>query len=232
MSVSDLAKPVSELGSDSDLRNMACAALSRGWSACTGDITTAAVRAERLGWTTAPSRLGGRGLETLHATDQAGAHRNSMSARAGLGKQPLHSDGAHHRVPPDLVLLAVKGVSEVPTFLWPLGMDGEAPWDALRNGLFSVRGGSQRFLTPALQDGLLRFDPTCMTPEDSQARESARFLSNRLGSAVRHSWDRPRTILLINNRRVLHARDSVPLGTHRTMMRIAFHTSGHKEALV
>ena len=223
MSAKALGHSAGEVETDSELRTVASAALNNGWTVCTGNLPTLVARAGRLGWRVAGSRLGTSGIETLHSIDQASAHPNSMSARVGRSEQPLHSDGAHHRVPPNLVCLASEIETEVPTFLWALGREADIPWEALEHGLFSVRGGSKPFLSSALRDGLLRFDPICMTPEDARARESSEFLLSRLGRAVRHEWQKPRQILVIDNRRVLHARGRVPAGTHRSIGRVAFH---------
>lgn len=181
-------------------------------------------QASVLGWSLVPSRKGGPSEDLLTPQAPEQASRRSLSAQFGLGAQPLHSDGAHHLIPPDVVFLSVDHPSQVPTVLWRLpstGLGSEIMQDLL-HGLFTVRSGNEAFLAPALERGRVRYDPACMTPGDPRSRRVAEFFSD-VGAAAttQHEWTTDGVILAIDNRRVLHARASALDEPTRSMHRIA-----------
>lgn len=212
------------------LQELITAALSDGW-ATTTDLRWADGTIENtvrmFGYTLLPTRGRGLKIEVLTPTDQADAHPNSLSARYGTGQQPLHTDGAHHEEPPEVILLSSQQPSAVPTLLWRFPPTGERPKEIehdLREGLFTVRSGHSAFLAHAI-DGLydtrVRYDPGCMSPADGRARRVAAFIGESEKDATPVGWDSPGIVLAINNRKVLHARGDATDEPEREIERVA-----------
>ena len=153
-----------------------------------------------------------------------------MSAVHGRGEQPLHTDGAHMLEPPDVVVLFAKKPSTTPTLLWSpyaeltnLDYPSIRGLSSLDGGLFLVQSGNDRFLASAHADGRFRYDPVCMTPCDERAREVARHFREAQADAHQHQWAEHGQVLLINNRRALHARGGVSENDDgRILTRIAY----------
>lgn len=169
-----------------------------------------AVAMHNLEWT----QSGSSQAQTLRPMRAGDAPRRSLSAIVGHGQQPFHTDGAHLATPPDIVVLHSEEVTPTATLL--LGPLPEFPFlnaeqaEALRNGIFTVRGNDGAFLASALQGRRLRYDPGCMTPSDNLARAVGDYFTDfEEALIVRHEWNTPNTLLLIDNRRMLHARAEV-----------------------
>ncbi|MDP3953194.1 hypothetical protein [Microbacterium sp.] len=196
---------------------------TNGIAATDGGLERLEREARVAGWTPVASRRGGKEIEILEPTKEEDAHRRSLSARYGTGRQPLHSDCAHHRVPPGLLLLSVDEPSDVPTLLWGFEsalFSGQQLAD-MRDGLFTVRAGSSAFLAPALDRGHLRFDPVCMTPSDPRAARTAALLADVTQSSTPFNWNVAGRVLAINNHRFLHARDDASGEPSRAIKRLA-----------
>lgn len=171
-----------------------------------------------------PTRSGEADISELKPVSKEGARPASLSAQVGLERQPLHTDGAHLRRVPDVVVLWSESTSTTPTLVWP------NPLEAIRGvddtGVFMVTPGKgERWLAPALEEGRLRFDPGCMTPCDAMARALDAALKAPPADAVKEvAWDAPGTVLVLRNRRVLHGRAAVADGdADRVLHRIAFY---------
>lgn len=187
------------------------------------------VEARLSGWIPVATRAGEQETSVLRPKDQGQAHPHSISAVHGLGEQPLHVDGSHMFRPPDVVILVPETTSSTPTNLWRLPGTGELQHiDSLWNGLFVVGSGRFAFLSPALEvtrgGRKLRFDPTIMEPADARAHEAARYLREAQNDAHAFQWTDPHSVLVINNRAVLHGRAAVALGDGaRKLTRHAFY---------
>ncbi|WTW95416.1 TauD/TfdA family dioxygenase [Streptomycetaceae bacterium NBC_01309] len=200
-----------------------------GWAVAAGTLAQVQMEAAVLHWTMVPTRRGGPAVATLRPTSPAEAQPNSLSARYGMGPQPLHTDGAHLVHPPDVVILACESTSTTPTRLWNEMIHG--PWvkgaaDAVQHGVFLVNGGNDSFFATAYAKQRLRFDPGCMTPCDARARALVEFFKEATDNAIEHQWTEPGQVLLINNRRVLHARASAADDPQREIKRISFRLNG------
>ena len=151
-----------------------------------------------------------------------------MSAVHGLEEQPLHTDGAHLERPPDWIALIVEKPNSTPTKLWrPRSGSRPVPWEALVNGVFLVKNGSERFLASIKEGDRIRYDPTCMTPCDLRAVQAAAFFVTAEAEVEEHQWRRDNEILLIDNREALHGRKAVTDPVDRDTRvghRLAFHT--------
>jgi len=192
-----------------------------------GSIDAIRREATRLGLTEVPIRHGGPRVTTLRPLDRDEAPANSLSARYGKGEQPLHTDGAHLRIPPDIVVLTCTGTSRTPTRLWRMTHGVYSPMapNHVVHGVFLVSGGRESFFSTAYSDHRFRYDPGCMVPCDARARETVRYFEAALESAVDHTWNEPNTVLVIDNRKVLHARASAINDSDREIQRIKFYLS-------
>lgn len=179
------------------------------------------------GWSEVPVRRGDKPVSVLRPVETDAAHLRSLSARYGLGDQPLHTDGAHLAGPPDIVVLAVSAPSQTPTRLWAYDLVTRRPEDppraAVSHGMFLVHAGRDSFHVPVLDGDRWRYDPGCMTPCDERARHVDEYLAAQLACASTWEWADAGQALVIDNRAVLHARAAVADGDQdREATRVAF----------
>jgi alpha-ketoglutarate-dependent taurine dioxygenase len=93
----------------------------------------------------------------------------------------------------------------------------------LEHGVFAVLAGKNSFYSTAYVRGTFRFDPGCMVPCDQRSHQTVKYFEHALGESVEHAWDSPGKILVIDNRRTLHARASAEAEPDREMQRLALH---------
>lgn len=214
----------------SDIREALSKVLDRNWISVDCDPADVEHAALQLGWSPAAVRAGGRARALLRPTTPETAQPRSLSALYGLGEQPLHTDGAHLHVTPDVVVLHCNGVSDTATVLLAPDehpdMVVENDW---RQGVFITRSGADRWLSTALGPRGYRLDPGCMSPLDSIAKRVLQQAQRARSAAVRFAWSRPGLTLLINNRRTLHARNAVHTDLDRRMVRLAYTLAGGQE---
>jgi len=225
----------------SQLTDLVANANRNGWATETGDLETIRSDGRRAGWVEVPSRRKDPSVSVLQAKTQTAAAPASLSATYGLDAQPLHTDGAHLQIPPDVIVLISQEASSTPTRLWRrrapdptaqwLSVKGERafPTTAAMYGMFLVSNGRDSFFSAAMPSrGKFRFDPGCMSPCDSRAHELVSYLEEEgLRTAETHAWTTGSQVLVINNRTALHARAAIAPGDeHRTLNRIAFRTDG------
>ena len=160
-----------------------------------------------------PVRPRGPLLHALTPTTSSDAPPRSLSAKHGLGAFPLHTDAAHHRIPPRWMLLrcAQPGAEPRPTVL----VDSRAlGWQDRERREFErivwrIRNGRGSFLASAvLRDGVgLRYDADCMAAAAPSFGAAAVHFGEKLKDAARTSirWE-PGLALLVDNWRVLHGR--------------------------
>lgn len=205
-----------------------------GWAVGSMRLGSVLVQAEALGWVEVPTREGEPAVSVLRPTTADEAHPRSLSATHGLGEQPLHTDGAHLPVPPHIVVLHAAKPNGTPTRVWSLHSPATNPdypvlplLTGLRAGLFMVSSGKERFLAAARDAEGWRYDPGCMSPCDQRAREAVLYFESLGPSAHSHQWTEPDQVLVIDNRRALHARGAVSAAdVDRTLFRVAYHIGG------
>jgi Taurine catabolism dioxygenase TauD, TfdA family len=214
-----------------DLADLAKTAGQTGWAVGSVPLWKLRSGALALGWEEVATRKGDGPVSVLRPTPAEEAHPRSLSAIHGMGEQPLHTDGAHLKEPPTFVVLHAAQPNGTPTLLWSEASNvtnTEHPFTrrplCLVGGIFAVRNGSTQFLASAFDDrGGYRYDPGCMTPADERAHESARHFASLAAAAHRHEWTEPDQVLVINNRRTLHARAAVDAAdADRELTRIAY----------
>lgn len=146
-----------------------------------------------------------------------------MSARTGMEAQPLHTDGAHLKQPPDLIALAASRPHPAATRVW-VSHRSVVPWEDLRHGVFRAFDGRRHRYLVATDGARIAFDPCCMEPLDSRARRVVDFFSSAFHESERFGWDTDSPmVLLIDNQYTLHAREAVgPTDPPRLIQRIAF----------
>jgi alpha-ketoglutarate-dependent taurine dioxygenase len=130
----------------------------------------------------------------------------SLSAVYGLGAQPLHTDGAHLLNPPDVIVLYAEAPTSTGTLV---NRPAYNVPEAVREGIFTVRGNGMSFLTTAYEGYKFRFDPVTMSPGDALARDAVKWFEDQRQNSLLHTWDQEHQLLFIDNRRALHAREAV-----------------------
>ena len=215
------------MASNFDIAALAITARRNGFAVATARPFQIELLRTPPNWRKVPTRKGDPAVSTLRPTSAQTAKPRSLSATTGLGAQPLHTDGAHFRVPPDIVLLYAEQPSTTPTMLLRNPLQDSPRHDGTA-GVFLVNGGDDRFLATAYDYGHgLRFDPGCMTPQDQRARGITQAIADAEVRAEAHIWSEPNIVLVIDNTRVLHGRASVATGDEdRALIRIAFNTKG------
>ncbi|WP_353067824.1 TauD/TfdA family dioxygenase [Curtobacterium subtropicum] len=184
-----------------------------GWSCQRGNLQQLRTAlALSNGWSPLQNRPGAsRQSTTLRPFATADAPPHSLSAVYGMGRQPLHTDGAHIVDPPDVIVLHSKAPSTTPTVVHKPG------WglpECLTTGIFTVHGNHNTFLTPARTARRFRFDPVVMTPGDHHAREAIVYFERMRApeTVYSHDWSESDMLLFIDNRSALHARDAIASG--------------------
>jgi len=216
-----------------DLKALAATARAKGWATEPGDVKSIRKQAASLGWTEVAPRRGDPTVSVLRPADADAAHPNSLSAVYGLGQQPLHTDGAHMQDPPDLLVFISEHPSATPTQLWRpvifVRRRSSTPTvarvspAALDHGMFLVRNGRDSFYAPARSRSGYRYDPGCMTPCDTRAREVQGYFDQQLSRATVHEWAAGGQVLVVDNHRAMHARPAVAEDDlDRELTRIAF----------
>lgn len=208
----------------SKLKDLAEQALKTGWASGSGSLASLRHSAGNLGWSEVSFRSADPPVMSLRPQDTDEARPNSLSSRYGKAAQPLHTDGAHLPEPPDFLLLLAEKTSEVPTLLWKCELiHYQLPSYAdLLHGVFLVRNGSESFFCTAASGPNLRYDPGCMVPADERSRRTVQFFAAATESRVEHHWDASGKVLLIDNRRVLHARAAAEHEPDREITRVAW----------
>lgn len=212
-----------------DLQEAATVARRDGWCTLTGAVEDVRSAGLRHGWREVPNRVTGPPVSVLRPTSQAGAHPRSLSAVHGFDRQPLHTDGAHIRKPPDIVVLVATDPTPVPTLVhrvfrsrgrievWPPHLD---------DGVFLVQSGRDSFYTTARIDRGVRFDPGCMTACDQRARQLSDYFLGLSEDAEEHQWTAANQVLVLDNRRTVHGRAAADPShdKDRVLNRISFVT--------
>ena len=156
---------------------------------------------------------------------RTGGGHPSLSAMHGLGDFPWHTDGAQEVRTPHWLLLRSLGEAKTPTLL----LDGAAL--AARSGLDAKLAaaswlvqGALPFYSPVISpgEGALRWNPDLMRPRGGRGLATDASWRALLAGAQpqRHPW-RAGEVLILDNRRWLHARPAVaPEDLERRLERI------------
>jgi hypothetical protein len=214
------------------LEDLVAAARDEGWA--TGEIDVETIRAEaaRLSWIEIPMRRGSGPVATLQPSTIESAHPSSLSSLYGLGRQPLHTDGAHLQQPPQFVVLASAAESATPTHvvkprLGKLLADSDVSLSELEQGMFLVRNHAESFFAPAWSAGCYRYDPGCMSPCDQRANAVANLLGSLWDASTAIEWSTAGQVLVIDNHHTLHARFEVSdAELDRRLTRMAYQVAG------
>lgn len=198
-----------------------------GWATSSGTPEELKTSASRVGWEIVPNRPGEPVEQVLLPKQQSDAPPRSLSKIYGMGAQPLHTDGAHLTRPPDFVALWSAEPNLTSTFVWSVRHASvKIPYFDLKSGLFLVNSGPRQFLAHAYEGDTFRYDPGCMTPSDARAKIGAEYFRTAIADAHQHQWTQQNMLLIIDNRRALHARGAIEDGDRhsRQLVRLAFHT--------
>lgn len=228
-----LAVDASQRADGAPMKRALAAALrvtrGQGWHELSMSLPVLRDTARSLGWEEVRFRPQDAIVSELRPAERSRARKFSMSAAYGRSQQPLHTDGAHLHVPPDLVVLCAAAPSSTPTRLYWVDcrFRPEETLDALQHGVFLVEHVRNAFLTTATSSRGLRFDPVCMRPCDARAQLVASLFESAISQAHPHRWADPDRLLLIDNRWTLHGRAAIAAGDDdRLLRRVAFRTGG------
>jgi hypothetical protein len=203
-------------------------ARSRGWSECDLSIDEALAATTRARIPYEPTRRSGQGgaIALLRPTLKDKAHPSSLSARYGLEAFPLHTDGAHLRNPPTIVLLQARSPTFGATLVHRMnsGRLSSAQLSSFRHGVFVVGAGNVAFYCHAMSsDHHIRFDPGCMTALDPDARYVQQRLREEARDAERYRWRNLGLTLVLDNTTSLHGREQVSNDSGRKIRRLMLH---------
>ena len=153
-------------------------------------------------------------VREIRPQTMADAKANTLSSRYGLGAFPFHTDSAHWNIPARyLVLHCVQpGSGERPTLIqdslgWTEG-------DDLKNAAIREVWKSGHARPQLCTAGIMikdrfavRFDEGCMTPMTAAASRLRTKIRDYIDSSpiINVIWA-PRTVLILDNHRMLHAR--------------------------
>lgn len=148
---------------------------------------------------------------TIYAQEQTQANQQSLSGHHGLANLPFHTDNASSSNPPRFVVLAAPVTRPAQTLLFnPLRADGFNRSVAQR-ALFKVQSSTGqtycRLLSGSKGAETLRYNADVMLPVNEEAHEIQRWLLTAINGPVVVDWQRTR-LVIVNNRRILHARSS------------------------
>jgi hypothetical protein len=157
----------------------------------------------------------GRGrpvVDTLVPRQIEDARPNSLSAVAGVGKFPFHTDAAFHREPPGILLMRSVGEpSRTGTLLvHVLGIANEHERRQLRHDLWKVSTPQSSFYTSSLTGIVLRFDPVCMSPIGRESAASQEVIGAVVarGGTIRIDWLDSAKVLILDNWSTIHCREA------------------------
>jgi hypothetical protein len=178
-----------------------------------------------------PAQRNGDVIQLLRPLPEDSAPPNSLSAAHGLNGFPLHTDAAHHPVPPRYIVMRLTGETSTrcATVVVPfssLAFDLPA-LAAFRRDVWIVNAGQGKFTTTILDSvsmtgqEILRYDAACMRPASKAFSPSGELMETGLASAtkLRFEWT-PGSFLVVDNWRVLHGREPAVHDQRRVLERI------------
>lgn len=162
------------------------------------------------------ARPGGAQIDRLRPRSKSEAEPNSLSSLHGLGAFPLHTDGAHCRVPPRFIMLRLAGIaaSSTPTLVLDLHYAVTDLRQEMKTAVWLVNAGRRRFYTTTFSSlkghNVFRLDQGCMRPASPTAQRLAPRLRHRLRAAAADRIEWPAgQVLVLDNWRVAHGRGTV-----------------------
>ncbi|HEX2211798.1 MAG TPA: hypothetical protein VHG93_29190 [Longimicrobium sp.] len=165
-------------------------------------------------------------IDALIPVSQESALPRSLSVRFGTGELPFHTDGAHLRVPPRLlVLYCAMDEERRPTRLlhWDAVERGLSDPQQLRREVFRYRSGRDSFLDTiaASHREYVRLDPGCMVPATRRADTLLGEIRERMTvlESEDEMWEAG-AALVIDNWRVLHGRGQAERAGARVLFRL------------
>jgi L-asparagine oxygenase len=155
-------------------------------------------------------------IRDIRPQDLKSAKQNTLSSRYGTGAFPFHTDTAHWDHPARYLGLYCVDPGEgrratllLDSRVWVLDDDEQ---DLACRALWATGHVRPRFCTFAKKagDGLkIRYDMDCMKPMTKEAHGLKALVDARIQDcrSMRIEWE-PQNLLIIDNRRMLHARAS------------------------
>jgi Taurine catabolism dioxygenase TauD, TfdA family len=154
------------------------------------------------------------------------AHAHSLSRMSGTGQQPWHMDMAHRVEPARYVVMGMHECSPETASTELLSSSLLVPKDcrqAADSEPFLMRTGARSFYATMTAKGqpFVRFDPGCMQGTTARARALLQRLTDQnLAPTYVHQWA-ARSVLVIDNWKMLHRRADASNSTNRTLYRVS-----------
>lgn len=167
-------------------------------------------------------------VESIRPTPPELAHPASLSAQYGEGELPVHTDFAHLPVPARWLVLGCTDPGGLGTETLLVDFHGIG-WSAsqialLRSASFLINNGRQSFYSSILDASrkFLRFDQGCMRPVTSMSVVARDTILDAAcaTSPLRVRW-KLGDVLVVDNWRMLHGRDSASADRTRQLWRAA-----------
>lgn len=167
----------------------------------------------------------GKLIERVVPKLQADAPTNSPSRTVGLSEIAFHLDGAHHTVPPRYLILAcaaTDGYTQtrlIDTDKWNFT---KSEVRLLQTAVFFISSGRKSFYGSIFgsEGRMRRFDPYCMHPAAADADRAAALINKKIdGSQIDLIHWQIGDIVVLDNRRMLHARGEAPVFSKRVLLR-------------
>ncbi len=209
-------------GAMAEVRTAWFEAVECGWAVLGVGVDEVAAAVQGCA-TVVPTRAGDAPVGRLRSAPAETVSRPSFSRMFGLGQFPLHTDGAHLRLPPDAVFLEFdRDTGAAPTLVHRLVSERvEEPMrSALSHGIFEIGFGRSAFLGVIATPGGVRFDPVAMRPRDQLAALATEYLRECLERSKSVPLPGPGTTLVLDNRRTLHGRAPVAAAEPREGRRL------------
>jgi len=174
-----------------------------------------------------PSRPRNELIDKLQPVPASSARSFSLSRRHGAGAFPFHTDTAHWRTPARFIVIGCvnPGAGGRATLLIrmnDLGLDKQDK-ELLNSGVFLVRNGRASWYSTVLcrDQPFVRFDPACMIAATPLGDSASLMLQKRCAvcQPIRIKW-RKDDVLIIDNWKLLHGRESAVSDYDRVLLRI------------
>jgi len=199
----------------------------RGWTTFSSPDSQPLVDIAKAFGEPVPPRPDRAPTRILKPLSEQEAEPGSLSALRGRGRFPYHTDCAYYRRPPNLIFFRAVRPTPVATLM----IDGITVLRPIENlastAIFRARGLRKRFLCRMVSNKALRWDPDCMDPVDDSAYEAAKLLVEiSLGvEPIRFSWNDNSTVLVVDNRRILHGREDASADPNRELESVLIYSN-------
>lgn len=149
----------------------------------------------------------------------------SPSRLVGFDSIAFHLDGSHYPVPPRLLVLGcLSDDGDDPTLFIDTSrwVFSKSETSLLKSAVFFIRNGRKSFYSTifGVAGNLCRFDPYCMVATGRESELALDLMNQKIRNShiEKIHWQRG-DIVILDNRRILHARGPVSSCANRILLR-------------